>query len=271
MKTLLPRGIVLLALTAAPAVAADMPFKAPVVKAPPIIDLWTGGYVGINVGSSWGRADSSSLAALFPTATGFTTTANSNLNGSLFGAQAGFNVRFDPNWVAGIEIDYQTTRERNRSDGFFIVPLDPNAILFFQTSQATINEWRFPSFATFRGRLGVLAAPSTLLYATGGLALGRFEFLTQTTTTVQEFHFGFPFSGVIPTVGPTRSESSTRSGLAVGGGIEHKFIRGWSGKLEYLYLDFGSRTFLAGTGSDTTIRFRDHILRVGVNFSPYIP
>jgi opacity protein-like surface antigen len=37
-------------------------------------------------------------------------------------------------------------------------------------------------------------------------------------------------------------------------------------KAEYLFLDFGSHTFLSGTGFDTNIRLIDNIVRVGVDY-----
>jgi outer membrane immunogenic protein len=40
----------------------------------------------------------------------------------------------------------------------------------------------------------------------------------------------------------------------------------WSAKLEYLYLNFGSHTFLAGTGFDTNIKLSDNIVRLGLNY-----
>ena len=34
--------------------AADLALKAP--PPPPVVDEWTGGYVGLNLGGSWGRS-----------------------------------------------------------------------------------------------------------------------------------------------------------------------------------------------------------------------
>jgi outer membrane immunogenic protein len=68
------------------------------------------------------------------------------------------------------------------------------------------------------------------------------------------------------TVGAAQSDSTTRLGWALGAGIEKKFTPNWSAKLEYLYLDYGTRTFLTGTGLDTSVRLRDHIVRVGLNY-----
>ncbi len=59
MKKIVSAGIALLALTGT-AAAADLPRKAPVYKAPPpIVDpwTWTGVYIGLNAGYSWGRSD----------------------------------------------------------------------------------------------------------------------------------------------------------------------------------------------------------------------
>jgi len=263
-------GFAVAAMIAAPAMAADMSAKAPVYKAapPPVVyDPWTGFYLGANAGYSWARWESSSAAAIFPTATGFAPTASSNVRGWLGGFQTGFNWRVDPRWLLGLEADFQWTGERASSDGFSSDTVDPNIIFQNVTTQATSNQWKFPWFATFRGRAGALVDPETLLYATGGLAVGRFKFSSQTTTTNQLFHVGIPIGPIVTVVGPTFSDSATRTGFAVGGGIEKKFTRNWSGKLEYLYLDFGTHTYFSGTGTDTSVRLRDNIVRVGINYT----
>jgi opacity protein-like surface antigen len=51
------------AMIGTPAAAADMPVKA----APaPIVDPWTGFYVGVNGGYSWASWNSTSIASIFP-------------------------------------------------------------------------------------------------------------------------------------------------------------------------------------------------------------
>jgi outer membrane immunogenic protein len=55
-------------------------------------------------------------------------------------------------------------------------------------------------------------------------------------------------------------------GFAVGGGVEKMLSQNWSAKAEYLYLNFGSHTFLAGTGFDTNIKLQDNIVRLGLNY-----
>src|SRR3989442_5228594 len=84
---------------------------------------------------------------------------------------------------------------------------------------------------------------------------------------------------IIPAVGPFASAasfSSTRSGYAVGAGIEMRLWANWTAKIEYLHLDVGGTTntfspgpfFVAPGGSLTTTtgRIKDDIFRVGLNW-----
>jgi outer membrane immunogenic protein len=76
------------------AVAADMPVKAPVYKAPVmVIDPWVGPYAGVNIGYSWGNWSSNSNQEIFNFES---TTASPKVNGILGGLQAGYNWRLAP-------------------------------------------------------------------------------------------------------------------------------------------------------------------------------
>jgi len=121
------------------------------------------------------------------------------------------------------------------------------------------DEWKFPWFATFRGPVGALIDPSTLIYLTGGAAVGRFEFFNVGTATVT-------LAGNTASASLPFSDSTIRWGSAVGAGIERKFTPNWSAKAEFLYLDFGTHTSLMGTGFDTSVRLNDYIARGGVNY-----
>jgi outer membrane immunogenic protein len=66
------------------------------------------------------------------------------------------------------------------------------------------------------------------------------------------------------------------SGWTIGGGIELHLAGGWTGKLEYPYLDLGSITDVATTTPPIpaftvtqTSDIRDHIVRVGLNYKFY--
>jgi len=65
-----------------------------------------------------------------------------------------------------------------------------------------------------------------------------------------------------------------RVGWTVGAGVEGKITNNWSAKLEYLYMDFDSfraGTFTLAPGSlisaNVDTHFRDHVLRVGLNYA----
>lgn len=92
---------------------------------------------------------------------------------------------------------------------------------------------------TLRARFGS-AADRTLYYVTGGLAWAH----------VDASVTGFGTS------------SNTHTGWTAGAGIEHAYGNGWSGKIEYLYSDFGSETYfgVASTGFDS------HQIRLGLNY-----
>jgi outer membrane immunogenic protein len=262
--------------SAGSALAADMAVKAMPVKAPAIEPVWswTGFYVGGNVGYSWSKWSNTGLAS----------NSSPSVNGALGGLQGGYNWQLDRTWVIGLEADIQATGERasEAAGGARVTDLpggpapftDPAAFHTI-TSQTSANSWKFPWFGTFRARAGGLVDPTTLVYATGGLAFGDFSMSSQATTSSQSFRgqvgtttnpvpFGAP---PVVAIGNNFTDSATRAGYAVGAGIEKKFTPNWSGKIEYLYLDFGTRAFLVGTGQDTNVRLRDNIIRVGVNYT----
>ena len=86
--------------------AADLPVKAPIyTKAPIMVPMynWTGFYIGLNAGYSWGRQEND----LVVTATGATLFSNSDhLNGFIGGGQIGYNWQVNQ-WVFGLEADFK--------------------------------------------------------------------------------------------------------------------------------------------------------------------
>jgi len=247
-------------LLATGAMAADLAPK-PYVKAPPMVDPgynWTGFYAGLNGGYSWGRSN----ATVLPT-TPLAVGIGQNVDGGLGGGQIGYNWQVDRKWVLGVEADIQATGERGRS----IDPLTAVRTPFLGITGTANSSTDLPWFATFRGRAGLLADPSLMLYATGGLAVGEVKFGTQATLTGQLFDgANAPVGAPVTVVGAAVSESQTRWGWAAGAGIEKKFNRNWSAKLEYLYLDLGSATYFGGTANETAVKFHDHVLRAGFNY-----
>ena len=257
MKKTLMTGAAIASLFASGAFAADLPVKAPPMLAP--VWNWTGFYVGINGGYSWGRSN----ATVDPN-TVFATNIRHDVNGGVGGAQIGYNWQVNPNWLLGLEADIQGTGERGGS----VDTLPSIRIANFGFSGTAASNTSFPWFATFRGRTGWLADPSLLLYVTGGLAVGEVKFDTQTTLVAQRFdgNSNNPIGAPIAVVGATVSDSQTRVGWTAGAGIEKKFTPNWSGKLEYLYIDLGSATYFGGTANETSVSFHDHVFRAGINY-----
>jgi outer membrane immunogenic protein len=101
MKKLLFAGVAVAALCCAPALAADIPVKAPVYKAAaaPIFD-WTGPYAGIAAGWGWGHSKQTDPGIEEEIGDG-----SYRLRGGLIGGTLGYNWQRGP-WVFGLEADY---------------------------------------------------------------------------------------------------------------------------------------------------------------------
>jgi len=251
----------------APALAADLPVKSP-PPAPVMVPVmnWTGFYLGVNGGYSWGR--SSRDLNFFNPLNGVTlasgTGGGRDLNGGLFGGQIGYNWQ-SANWVFGIETDAQWTGQKGSTTvicpvvGCFPTAVAPGAGGVGATLSDKL-EW----FGTFRGRVGVLVTPSVLLYGTGGAAYGSLQSDLGLA--------GFTATGIPVAVAATTSRSKV--GWAAGGGIETMFYNNWSAKIEYLYLDMGSISnsvvlpTAAGfpLGANVTSRVTDSIIRGGISY-----
>jgi outer membrane immunogenic protein len=247
--------IAALALTGS-ALAADMPLKAP----PPALSMfnWTGFYLGLDGGYSWGR---SRTRATVSNVTGDLGTASNsfNLDGGIFGGQIGYNWQAG-NIVYGLETDIQWSDEKGST--IFTCNLACAAVAGAPGATAAFNQ-KLDWFGTFRGRLGMTMTPTMLLYATGGLAYGN----VKSSAIVSGFGGG---GGV---TAPVVSFNTTHAGWTVGAGIETQLMGNWTGKLEYLYMDLGRYT---GNGTLLTTvppllgnfssRVTDNIFRAGINY-----
>src|SRR5579871_5998391 len=105
MKTVLIAGVGLAAIGVAPALAADLPARAPVyTKAPVIapIESWAGFYIGANAGGAssrncWDLTAAVGVGAVPPTGVGC-----HDATGGLVGGQIGYRWQMT-NWVFGLE------------------------------------------------------------------------------------------------------------------------------------------------------------------------
>jgi outer membrane immunogenic protein len=256
-----------LAVSIFPAMAADMPLKAPPPRPAPVF-TWAGCYLGGSVGGIWRQSDNVSVGvvdggsgAVAAAAAGAIPTAF-GVGGSswLAGGQGGCNYQAS-NWVLGIETDFSST---NLNDSAAIAT---NVPMFFPLTSSVSQDMNW--IGTIRGRLG-WASGNVLIYATGGAAYANVSYgYTQNNIA------GGGANAVAV------SDSATPFGWTVGGGLEWGF-GAWSVKGEYLYYDLGSHTLTAACGtviggctgvapSLFSTHFRDNgsIARVGLNYRFY--
>jgi outer membrane immunogenic protein len=251
-----------------PAIAADLsPAPRPVYKAPPPPPpawSWTGLYIGsnfgwigstsnniMNTGTDGGTAGlGSALAAgAIPGSVGVSH------NNFLGGGQIGYNWQWTPNWVLGLEADFDGIASPSSS----VVSAFPGSatIVPLQTGFATALD----TLGTVRGRVGYLATPAWLLYATGGLAYGETKLVS-----------AFGCATCTPPAAISSLTDSWQVGWTVGAGVEWRFAPQWSVKAEYLYVDLGSISntinYNYGPSSSLTSTFneRDNIVRAGINY-----
>jgi iron complex outermembrane recepter protein len=244
---------------------APMLYKAPIVTA----WSWAGPYLGLNIGYSAGK---SKTDAVFSDATLgtplFATGSSDNLNGLIGGVQAGYNWQAG-NWVAGIEADIQMSGQG--ATPTYVCPgalCNPTIVDFDAPVTARfIQGHKLDSFGTLRGRVGTTITPDVIAYATGGLAVGSIR------TTLNLSGTGFDADGTPGLVSAPFSVLAIKPGWTVGGGLEGRLFGNVTGKVEYLYMDFGTVSASVTNGLNatpitltTSSRITDSIVRAGVNY-----
>ena len=264
MRAILTAAVGILGLTSA-AMAADMPRKAALAPLPPPA-LWTGFYVGGNVGASWGQIDTSNASV---TTNGLLTSGVVGLQAGTFagpdrsldskgsfigGIQFGYNYEFVNHVVLGLEGDFNWTRNK-ANDSFAASVQGPTY------SGETKADW----IATARGRLGY-SFGAFLPYVTGGAAFAHLN--SSLTIAPWTTLGGAAPSPLDPQFGA--STSKTLTGYAVGVGFEYAIARNWSVKAEYLHLGFGNQgtdwNFGAPGTAHVDAKLSFDLARVGVNY-----
>lgn len=254
--------------------AADM---APgYVKAPVAVAYdWAGFYVGGSVGGGWQRSATSYGSDpsyglgpglyIFALANGVQASSlTQNGSGVLGGVTLGYNWQRSA-VVVGVEGDWSWSGIKG------VNSVAPPAAFFFPTLTTT-TETRTDWLATLRSRLGVLVAPQTLLYGTGGLAIGDIK----TSTTVVPSAVGVTCAGNALCI--AGSGSFIRAGWTAGAGVEQGIGNNWTVKAEYLHYDLGTVShnvvgvspafpaLIGAVGLKADTRVSGEIARVGVNY-----
>ena len=232
------------------ALAADLPSKkspavAPVAVVPAF--SWTGCYVGLQAGATFGRVSG------FDGASGF-DPAKVNTRGFEGGGQAGCNYQMGQ-FVIGGEGDLwasssrgngpitQTGNARGNTRAAELLLVDVQ--VFSLTGKVKNN------FAGALSVRGGFAIDHTLLFAKVGVAFANYKY---TVTDGMTFVTG----------------ASNRAGLLLGVGVEQAIDAHWSVKLEYDNLQFGKHnTRFTGNGDQgfiATVRDSENLVKLGVNY-----
>ena len=249
------------------AYAADMAVKAP---APPPAPTWTGFYIGINGGGTWGsvgtnayeRGPDSFFAPPNVPAVLAGATQHFNMSGGLAGVQVGYLYQAGPA-IFGVEAGFDWSGLR----GSLQTPFAP-----YPVTPPTGFSWNLraksTSLFTALGRVG----PDLGMwfpYLTGGVAVSH---LNYTATYIDTF---YPSTSV-------NSFSKDAAGWVLGGGAEIRFAQHWLLRGEYLHMQFeglggnGLIACTAGVGNCATpanvttflfnAKFREDIGRVALSY-----
>jgi outer membrane immunogenic protein len=234
--------------------AADIA-PQPVLKAPPPPPpafSWTGIYIGAHIGSGWATVNQTGTATLI----GFPTFANpsppQNLNGFLGGGQIGFNYQVSQ-WVWGLEAQFSGT-------GLDTTSACGNGVTAISFNMCHVKvDW----MGTLAARLG-WTVDHALIYVKGGAAVIHdkydYQFLTGALTLI-----------------PLDNFSATNWGWMWGAGIEYALTNNWSAKIEYDYMQFGTKTYALpqldalvrnqiAAPSSQEIKQQVHLIKFGVNY-----
>ena len=259
-----------------PSIAADLATKAPAkAVAPPVAAAysWTGWYAGGNIGGSWGRAkgdfdipgfsfDTGGLAGVVDVP-GVSGSQSMDLNGVIGGVQLGYNWQASPNWLFGLEADFQGSGQkgdRTFADSAAFTVNGEGVTVDSLTHLTAKVDW----FGTLRARIGFVQ-DRWLFYVTGGAAYGHVKLSGFNTTTVVA-------NGVATDFDTDFSRSKTRWGGTIGGGIEGVswWDQRWTWRVEYLYINLGKHHINGDTPDGDTFtvstKFTDNIARFALNY-----
>jgi outer membrane immunogenic protein len=182
--------------------AADMALPPPPVAAPTI---WTGCYIGGNVGGGW-----NAISGFDPT--NMVPVGNANGSGFIGGGQVGCDYQFNA-FVVGIEGMFEGSSIKGSAPGLEL----PGTFM---------NSASIPWLATVTGRAGFAVMPTALIYAKGGGAFVKDSIVSTTIATGAAFD----------------SSNYIADGWTVGGGLEYMFLPHWSVFVEYDYMNLGTTT-----------------------------
>lgn len=239
---------------------------------------FAGGYVGVNAGVARGSSNFGTDPGCVPVGANGTfceQSSTSSVNGTHVArsgsgdlSDSGFTggIQGGYNWqsgsiVFGGEADFGALDLGKSIDRAGVFPF-PFLGTTYALGESMSTDW----LVTLRGKLGYVAAPQLLLYATAGVAFTELDFSSSYSDNAVDVTF--------PGGAGSGSSSDVLTGWTVGGGGEWKLDERWSIKAEYLYLDFGSMTVAVPVSN--TVAFAQtmrvdadldiHLARIGLNY-----
>ena len=215
MKKLLLTGVALSALTAAPAIAADM--TVPVYRQPVPVYSWTGCYIGGNVGGASARQNAHEQTLLASPVFASPADISYTTSGVIGGVHLGCNVEgtygVARGWVMGIEADWSATTLNATQIAPNLFPIGGRVTFMEDTKSLT----------SIRFRTGVAVVPNVLLYGTVGVVWNHTEYN------------GLHASAPCPTCSAA-GFNSNNFGWVAGGGLEWAIGNSnWIARAEGLY------------------------------------
>jgi outer membrane immunogenic protein len=213
------------ALLTAPAMAADMPLKAP----PVMVYNWTGCYGGANGGWKWGQFRESADTAAGALSADHIDLPALNTGSGAVGGQIGCRWETPQHWVFGLEGDFDATDLHGTA-----VNPTPGASVFVAGDN-------FGNRASWESSARIIAGHTWdrwLVYGTGGIAFSR---------VTMESNFIAVTSGGIAFPASSGSASQVLTGGTIGAGAAYALSKSWEIGLEYRYTAYMRGDFALGT------------------------
>ena len=225
MKRFLLAGITAGFFAVGPALAADMPAKAPMLmKAPPMTYSWTGCYINAGGGYGMWNQDHS-----ITTTTGAVTAGSTDGGRGWLGRfGAGCDYQVSSSWVIGAFGDYDWMKLKGSM-----------STLTTDAGLATVGDETESSAWAAGARIGYLITPSVLTYVDGGWTETQFDQINLIRANGVVNGNSFP--------------AHTYQGWFIGSGFEYAFtwlpINGLFVRSEYRYSTYRNVDLTENTGN----------------------
>jgi outer membrane immunogenic protein len=164
MRDFLLGAVAAAALTITPVMAADIPARRPVTKAPVMaaaVNSWSGCYLGAGGGyGMWNQGSAWTTDPTFGRVTVLSPAITSGGRGWFGTVGGGCDYQIGDRWVIGALADYDFSDLKGD---------------FLNTNEGKFGREKLRSSWAVGGRIGWLATPAILTYVNGGYTQARFS------------------------------------------------------------------------------------------------